>query len=316
VGGRVTRIAVLDDYQQVAAHYADWSGVDADFVGEHLTGDKLVERLAGCEIVVAMRERTPFPGEVLERLPDLRMLITTGMRNRSIDVAAAGELGVVVTGTRGLRTPTSELTWAMILGLVRPVGRYDEDLRAGHWQRTVGGDLAGRTLGLVGLGNQGRAVAAVGAAFGMRVVAWSPHLTSERAAEGGAELVGRAELFETADIVSLHMVLAPGTQGIVGEPELRAMRPESYLVNTSRALLIDQAALRTAVEGEWLAGVALDVFDIEPIPTGHWLIKAPRTLLCPHMGYVSDRNYRAYFADVMENIRAYRAGAPVRVLGD
>jgi phosphoglycerate dehydrogenase-like enzyme len=312
----VTRVAVLDDYQQVAAGYADWSGVDVDFVGAHLTGNTLVERLAGRDVVVAMRERTPFPREVLERLPDLRMLITTGMRNRSVDVAAAGELGVLVTGTRGLRTPTSELTWAMIMGLVRPVGRYDEEIRAGHWQRTVGGDLAGRTLGLVGVGNQGKAVAAVGAAFGMRVIAWSPHLTAERAAEGGAELVDRADLFAAADIVSLHMVLAPGTRGIVGEPELRAMRPESYLVNTSRALLIDQAALRAAIEGEWLAGVALDVFDIEPIPVDHWLLTAPRTLLSPHMGYVSDANYRTYFADVVGNIHAYRAGKPVRVLSD
>jgi phosphoglycerate dehydrogenase-like enzyme len=309
-----TRVAVLDDYQQVAVRYADWAGLDVDFVGEHLTGDALVRRLSGREVVVAMRERTPFPRSVLERLPDLRMLVTTGMRNRSVDVPAAGELGVLVTGTRGIRTPTSELTWAMILGLVRPVGAYDDAVRAGHWQRTVGGDLAGRTLGLVGLGNQGRAVGAVGAAFGMDVIAWSPHLTVARAAEGGARLVERAELMATSDIVSLHMVLAPATRGIVGEPELRAMRPESYLVNTSRALLVDQDALRRAVEGEWLAGVALDVFDTEPIPPGHWLLTAPRTLLSPHMGYVSDANYRHFFTDVVANISAYRAGSPVRLL--
>jgi phosphoglycerate dehydrogenase-like enzyme len=312
----VTRVAVLDDYQQVAANYADWSGMDVDFVGEHLTGDALVDRLAGREVVVAMRERTPFPGEVLARLPDLRMLITTGMRNRSIDVAAAGDLGIVVTGTRGIRTPTSELTWALILGLVRPVAEYDQDIRAGQWQRTVGGDLAGRTLGLVGLGNQGKAVAAVGNAFGMDVVAWSPHLTEERAAEGGARLVEHAELFSTSDVVSVHMALVPVTRGIVGEAELRAMRPESFLVNTSRAALVDEDALRKAVEGEWLAGVALDVFDIEPVPADHWLLTAPRTLLSPHMGYVSDVNYRTYFTDVVSNIAAYRAGEPVRVLGD
>jgi phosphoglycerate dehydrogenase-like enzyme len=309
------RVAVLDDYQQVAARYADWSSFDVDFVDSHLSGASLVSRLAGCEVVVAMRERTPFPGDVLEQLPDLRMLITTGMRNRSIDVAAAGELGVVVTGTRGLRSPTSELTWAMILGLIRPVGQYDSSLRSGLWQTTVGGDLAGRTLGLVGLGNQGKAVAAVGSAFGMDVVAWSPHLTAERAAEGGARLVTRAELFSSSDIVSLHMVLAPGTRGIVGADELRLMRPSSYLVNTSRALLVDQAALRQAIEGEWLAGVALDVFDIEPIPSDHWLLSSSRTLLSPHMGYVSDANYRAYFADVVENIGAYRAGSSIRVVG-
>jgi phosphoglycerate dehydrogenase-like enzyme len=308
-------VAVLDDYQQVAGSYADWSGLDVDFVGEHLTGDALVDRLAGHEVVVAMRERTPFPREVLARLPDLRMLITTGMRNRSIDVAAAGDLGIVVTGTRGIRTPTSELTWALILGLVRPVAEYDRAIRAGQWQRTVGGDLAGRTLGLVGLGNQGKAVAAVGNAFGMDVVAWSPHLTEERAAEGGARLVERAALFSTSDVVSVHMALVPATRGIVGEVELRAMRPESFLVNTSRAALVDEDALRKAVEGEWLAGVALDVFDIEPVPADHWLLTAPRTLLSPHMGYVSDVNYRTYFTDVVANIAAYRAGEPVRVLG-
>jgi phosphoglycerate dehydrogenase-like enzyme len=198
-------VTVLDDYQQVAAGYADWSGLDVDFVAEHLSDDALIERLAGREIVVAMRERTPFPRSVLERLPALRMLITTGMRNASIDLAAARELGVLVTGTHGLRTPTSELTWAMILGLIRPVGGYDAEVRSGSWQRTIGGDLAGRTLGLVGLGNQGAAVAAVGAAFGMRVIAWSPHLTAERATAAGAERVEKAELFAIADIVSLHM---------------------------------------------------------------------------------------------------------------
>ncbi|HVV25032.1 MAG TPA: D-2-hydroxyacid dehydrogenase family protein [Pseudonocardiaceae bacterium] len=307
-------MAVLDDYQQVAAGYADWSGLDVDFVDAHLTGDVLVARLADREVVVAMRERTPFPRSLLERLPALRMLVTTGMRNASIDRAAAAALGITVTGTSALRTPTSELTWALIMGLIRPVGGYDADVRAGRWQRTVGGDLAGRTLGLVGLGNQGRAVAAVGAAFGMRVVAWSPHLTAERAAAGGATLVGREELFATADVVSLHMVLAAGTTGIVGERELRAMRSESFLVNTSRALLIDQDALRRAVEQEWLAGVALDVFDVEPIPAGHWLLTSPRTLLSPHMGYVSDANYRRCFADVVENIAAYRAGEPIRRL--
>jgi phosphoglycerate dehydrogenase-like enzyme len=313
-----TRIAVLDDYQQIAADYADWKSLGADsvdFVPEHLTGDDLVDRLAGCDIVVAMRERTPFDRTVFERLPALRLLVTTGMRNASIDLAAAAEHNVLVSGTRGLRTPTSELTWAMILGLIRPVGDYDIAMRAGGWQRTVGGDLAGRRLGLVGLGRQGAAVAAVGAAFGMDVVAWSPHLTEQRAAEGGARLVERAELFASADIVSVHLVLASTTRGIIGESDLRAMRPEAHLVNTARAGLIDQDALRMAIEGEWLAGVALDVFDLEPLPVDHWLRTAPRTLLSPHMGYVSDANYRLFFGDVVADIAAHLTGEPIRLLG-
>lgn len=310
----MTKVAVLDDYQHVAAGYADWSGLDVDFVPVHLSGDALISRIADREIVVAMRERTPFPAAVLARLPSLRLLVTTGMRNASIDVAAARARGVVVSGTRGLRAPTSELTWALILGLVRPVGTYDEDVRAGVWQRMIGGDLAGRTLGLVGVGNQGKGVAAVGRAFGMRVVAWSPHLTAERAASAGVSLVGKGELFAASDIVSLHMVLADSTRGIVGEAELRSMKPDALLVNTSRALLIDQDALRLAVLGRWLAGVALDVFDVEPLPADHWLLTAPGTLLSPHMGYVSEGNYRVFFGDVVEDVRGFLAGSPVRVL--
>jgi phosphoglycerate dehydrogenase-like enzyme len=312
------RVAVLDDYQRVAAGYADWAGrlpgVDVDFVAEHLVGDALVERLAGTRVVVAMRERTPFPRDVLARLPRLRMLVTTGMRNASIDLVAAADLGVLVTGTGGIQTPTSELTWALIFGLIRPVGDYDATVRAGGWQDTVGGDLAGRTLGLVGLGRQGRAVAAVGAAFGMDVIAWSPHLTEERAGENGARLVAKASLFASADVVSVHMVLAETTRAIIGAPELRAMRPGALLVNTSRGPLIDQDALRMTIQSRRLGGVALDVFDIEPLPPDHWLLTAPRTLLSPHMGYVSDANYRIFFRDVVEDIAAYLAGQPVRVL--
>jgi phosphoglycerate dehydrogenase-like enzyme len=312
------RVAVLDDYQRVAAGYADWAGllpgVDVDFVSEHLTGDALVDRLAGCRVVVAMRERTPFPREVLARLPELKMLVTTGMRNASVDMAAAAELGVVVTGTGGIGTSTSEMTWALIFGLVRPVAAYDATIRAGGWQDTVGGDLAGRTLGLVGLGRLGRAVGAVGAALGMDLIAWSPHLTGERAAEAGARLVDKATLFASSDIVSVHMVLADTTRGIIGAPELAAMKPGALLVNTSRGPLIDEDALRATIEGGRLGGVALDVYDIEPLPADHWLRTAPNTLLSPHMGYVSDANYRVFFGDIVANIAAYLAGQPIRVL--
>lgn len=307
-------MAVLDDYQQVAATYADWTGLDVDFVAEHLTGDALTDRLADREMVVAMRERTPFPRAVLERLPALRMLVTTGMRNASIDLRAAKDLGIVVTGTRSRRTSTSELTWAMIMTMIRPVQTYDSDVRTGNWQRTVGGDLAGTTLALLGLGNQGRAVAAAGRAFGMRVVAWSPHLTEERAREGGAELVTKHELFAEADILSVHLVLTDRTRGLVGAEELKSMHPGAYLINTSRADLIDQPALKQTIEAELLAGVALDVFDTEPIHEDHWLLKSPRTLLSPHMGYVSDKGYRTYFADAAENIRAFQTGTTIRQL--
>jgi phosphoglycerate dehydrogenase-like enzyme len=310
----VTTVAVLDDYQGVAASCADWSGLDVDFVPEHLTGAALTERLAGREVVVAMRERTPFPAGVLAGLPDLRLLITTGMRNASIDLAAAAERGIVVCGTKGLRPPTAELTWALILGLVRPIGVYDAEIRSGGWQRTVGGDLAGRTLGLVGLGNQGKAVAAVAAAFGMELIAWSPNLTAERALSAGARLVTKHDLFARADIVSVHLVLSGRTCGVVGEAELRAMRPTSFLVNTARSALIDQAALKSCVDGGRLAGVALDVYDEEPLPVDHWLRSSTGTLLSPHMGYVSQANYSVFFTEAVEDIHAWAKGEPVRVL--
>jgi phosphoglycerate dehydrogenase-like enzyme len=309
------RIAVLDDYQHAAAGAADWGSladVEIDFVHEHLLGDALVERIAGAQVVVAMRERTPVTRDLLARLPALKMLITTGMRNASIDAAAVRERGVLFTGTRGQRSSTAELTWALILGLIRPVGGYDATIRSGGWQDSVGGDLAGRTLGVVGLGNQGAAVARVGLAFGMDVVAWSPNLTAERAAEHSVRLVSRADLFAGSDIVSLHLVLSDRTRGLVGAADLRSMRPDGYLVNTARAGLIDQAALRAAVEGGWLRGVALDVFDIEPLPADHWLRTSDRTLLSPHMGYVSAVSYAKYYGDAVENIAAYLAGAPIR----
>ncbi|MBB5787251.1 D-2-hydroxyacid dehydrogenase family protein [Jiangella mangrovi] len=313
------RVAVLDDYQGVAATYADWAErlpeARVEYVRDHVADpDRLVELLTPFDVVVVMRERTPLPRAVLERLPALRLLVTTGMRNASIDLAAARERGVVVCGTRGHPWSTAELTWALILGLMRNVAGEDARVRAGGWQQEVGRDLVGETLGVVGLGKQGAHVAAVGAAFGMDVVAWSPHLTEERAEAGGARLVGRDELFATARVVTLHLVLSDSTRGIVDEAALRLMRPDAYLVNTARALLVDQAALRTALEEGWIAGAGLDVFEVEPLPPDHWLRAAPRTLLSPHMGYVSDRNYQVFYGDAVEDVRAFLDGAPVRVL--
>jgi len=311
------RIAVLDDYQDVARGYADWAALpdaDVDFVHEHLGPDALVERIGAASVVVAMRERTPFGADVLARLPELRLLVTTGMRNAAIDVAAARARGVVVCGTAMHPHPTPELTWAMILDFVRPVRAYDAALRQGRWQDSVSGELSGRTLGIVGLGRLGTRLARFGAAFGMTVQSWSPHLTAERAAQHGASAVGKHELFATSDVVTLHMPLAEGTRGIVGRDELRAMRPDALFVNTSRAGLVDQDALREAIEGGWFARAALDVFDIEPLPVDHWLRASARTLLTPHMGYVTEAGLRLAYSEAVEDVAAFLAGAPIRLI--
>jgi phosphoglycerate dehydrogenase-like enzyme len=314
----MTKIAVLDDYLRVAAAMAPWDELpDADisYFPLHLgeTGD-VAAALRDFDVVVAMRERTAFPRDLLERLPKLRLLVTTGMRNAAIDAAAAKELGLTVCGTGAHGASTAELTWALIMTLVRPVQLDDRHLRDGGWQRQVGGDLAGRTLGLVGLGRQGGRVARVARAFDMNVIAWSPHLTAGRAAEQGAELVSKHDVFARADVASVHLVLGDSTRGIVGAEELRVLGPDAYLVNTARAALVDQAALRQALSEGWIAGAGLDVYETEPLPAGHWLRSAPRTLLSPHMGYVSDHGYRVFYGDAVEDIAAYLRGEPVRVL--
>jgi phosphoglycerate dehydrogenase-like enzyme len=313
------RVAVLDDYQGVAATMADWKGrlpgAEIQFFREHIgEPEALVAALEPFEVVVAMRERTPFPREVLARLPRLRLLVTTGMYNVAIDVSAARDLGVVVAGTRGKAGGTSELAWALILGLVRNVAADDARIRAGRWQESVGLDLDGRTLGVVGLGRLGARVARVGSAFGMDVVAWSPNLTEERAAEHGVRLVTRTELFGSADIVTVHMVLSDRSRGLVGEDDLRSMKPSAFLVNTSRAGLVDEGALARALEEGWIAGAALDVFEREPLPADHWLRGAPRTLLSPHMGYVTEDTYRVFYEDAVEDIAAFLNDSPVRTL--
>jgi phosphoglycerate dehydrogenase-like enzyme len=315
----MTRIAVLDDYLQVAAAMAPWQellpGAEVDYISEHFAGmDEAAAVLRDFDVVVAMRERTPFPRELLKQLPGLRLLVTTGMRNAAIDVPAARELGIMVCGTGAHGASTSELTWSLILALVRPVQRDDRHLRDGGWQRQIGGDLAGRTLGLVGLGRQGGRVARVARAFDMNVIAWSPHLTAERAAEQGAELVSKNDVFARADVACVHLVLGDTTRGIVGADELRALGPDSYLVNTARAALVDQVALRQALFEGWIAGAGLDVYEAEPLPAGHWLRTAPRTLLSPHMGYVSGRSYQVFYGDAAQDIAAYLRGEPIRTL--
>jgi phosphoglycerate dehydrogenase-like enzyme len=314
--------AVLDDYQHVALQAADWSplrdALDVDVFHDHFADeDELVAAIEGHEIVVIMRERTPFPAAVLARLPRLRLLVTTGMRNAAVDVEAATAQGVVVSGTTGVGTSTPELTWALILGLLRSVPLESNALRAGgQWQQTLGVDLAGATLGVLGLGRIGTQVARVGLAFGMDVVAWSQNLTAEAAAEAGVRLAGStAELLETADVLTIHLVLSDRTRNLVGASDLARMRPTSYLVNTSRAPIVDQDALVDALREGRIAGAALDVFDVEPLPADHPFRSLPTVLATPHLGYVTRRGYEVFFREIVEDISAYLAGAPIRTIG-
>lgn len=311
-------IAILDDYQHAAEAMADWSSLDGcttTFFHEYIADpDTLVEVLQPFEIVAAMRERTAFPRSVLERLPNLKLLVTTGPFNAAIDIDAAAELGITMCGTLGTPTPTPELTWALILSLARQVPREDAAIRAGHWQVSVGTELAGRTLGLLGLGRQGMQVAPVGVAFGMDVIAWSPNLTTERAEAVGARLVTKDELFQQSDFLSVHLVLSDRSRHMVGEAQLRTMKPTAYLVNTSRGPLVDQAALVRALHEGWIAGAGLDVYDVEPIQPDNPLLTAPNTVLTPHLGYVADKNYRVFYGDIVEDIAAWLAGSPVRLI--
>jgi len=315
----VTRIAVLDDYQRIAASMADWGRLPADcsvaFFHEHLPDeDTRAALLAPYEIVVAMRERTPFPAALLARLPNLRLLVTTGMRNAAIDIAAAAERSVTVCGTRGQRTSTAELTWGLILSLVRHIPIEDRAMRAGGWQSTIGPSLEGKALGVIGLGNLGSQVAAVGRAFGMDVVAWSQNLTAERAMHHGARLVSKDDLLAQADIVTIHLVLSDRTRGLISRRELALMKPTAYLVNTSRGPIVEEAALVEALRSGAIAGAALDVYDREPLPPNHSLRGLPNTVLTPHLGYVTTDGYRIFYGDAVEDILAFLSGDPVRVI--
>jgi phosphoglycerate dehydrogenase-like enzyme len=313
------RVALLDDYQQVGPTMGDFASlgddVVVDAVAEHV-GDPaaLGERLSGCAVVVAMRERTRVNADLLDRLPDLRLLVTTGMSNAAIDMAAAAARGVTVCGTGGILTPTSEHTWGLILALVRHIPADDATMRTGGWQTRVGDDLAGRRLGLVGLGRLGGLVARVGLAFGMDVVAWSQNLTDERCAEVGVARVGKDELFATSDVVSIHLVLSDRTRGLVGRDDIGRMRPTSVLVNTSRGPIVDEEALVSALRSGAIAGAALDVYDTEPLPVDHLLRTLPDTVLTPHTGYVTRGCYEVFYRDIVEDIAAWRSGAPVRVV--
>ena len=313
------RVAVLDDYQGVALGLADWASLGADVevqsFADHL-GDEadLAARLEPFEVVVAMRERTAFPRSLVERLPNLRLLVTTGARNAAFDMPALRERGITVCGTGSAGSGTSELAWGLILALLRRIHEEDRATRQGQWETTLGIGLQGKTLGVIGLGNLGSRVAAVGKAFGMELLAWSQNLTAERAAACGATLVTQDELLTRSDIVSIHLVLSDRTRGLIGAQELALMKPSAYLVNTSRGPIVDEPALIEALRAGRIAGAGLDTFDIEPLPAGHAFLGMDNVVLTPHLGYVLRETYEVFYGDAVEDIRAFRAGAPVRVV--
>ncbi|MEU9676927.1 MULTISPECIES: D-2-hydroxyacid dehydrogenase family protein [Streptomyces] len=316
------RCAVIEDFQSVATTVVDWSAVtdDVEIVTftEHLaTVDEAVAALDGFDIVVTLRERVPFPAELFARLPRLRLLVASGMRNSVIDFDAARRHGVEVCGTASSSTPPVELTWALLLGLARGIVPEATALRTGGpWQSTLGADLHGRTLGLLGLGKIGARVAQVGLAFGMDVVAWSRNLTKERTDEVGVTLAAsKEELLAGSDFVSVHLALGERTRGLIGAAELARMRPTAYLINTSRAAIVDTGALLAALNAGTIAGAATDVFDVEPLPADDPVRSTPRLLATPHLGYVSRANYETYYGQAVEDIRAFLDGQPVRRLG-
>jgi phosphoglycerate dehydrogenase-like enzyme len=315
------RCAVLDDYQGVALATADWTAagerVEVMAVREHHTGeDEVVAALADVDAVVVMRERTPLRASTFARLPRLRLVVTTGMRNAAIDLEAAVEHGVVVCGTASSPVPPTELTWALILGLVRHVAQENAAFHTGGpWQSTVGVELSGRRLGLLGLGKIGGRVARIGAAFDMDVVAWSPHLTRERTDALGVGLAPSLDdLAATSDVLSVHLALGARTRGIFGRAQIDRMRSTAFLVNTARSAIVDGTALVDALIDGRIAGAGLDVFDEEPLPAEHVLRTLPNVLATPHVGYVAQDNYRTYFQEAVEDVAAFLAGAPVRVL--
>ncbi len=317
--GEVKRIVLLDDYQGVALDYGGWDRVPDEWqlvaLEQHLADpDALVEALSEAEIVVAMRERTAFPAAIFERLPELKLLITTGMANVAIDVAAAQRAGVVVCGTRMHPPGTAELSWGLILSLLRKIPSEDAAMRLGGWQNTIGGDLAGATLGLLGFGRLGKRMAQVAQAFEMEVLAWSQNLDPEEARAAGVEPVEKAALFERADIVSVHYKLSERSRGLVGAAELAAMKPSAYLINTSRGPLVDTEALVAALHAGEIAGAGIDVYDTEPLAPDDPLRKAARTVLTPHIGYVTEDTYKVFFEDAVEDVLAYLDGAPVRTI--
>ncbi|MGE8335765.1 D-2-hydroxyacid dehydrogenase family protein [Pseudomonas laurylsulfatiphila] len=314
------QIAVLDDWQDVARDVVDWSALDSvgqvsflhDYPADNQT---LADRLAGFEVISVMRERTRFDEDLLRRLPRLKLLVTGGMRNAALDLKAAAALGIQVSGTDSYKHAAPELTWALIMAATRNLVAEANALRAGQWQQGLGGDLHGKTLAILGLGSIGQRVAQFGQVFGMRVIAWSENLTAERAAQAGVTRVSKQELFEQADVLSVHLVLSDRSRGLVDAQALGWMKPTALLVNTARGPIVDEAALIKALQKQRLAGAALDVFEQEPLPAHHPFRTLDNVLATPHVGYVSQQNYRLFFSQMIEDIQAWAAGAPIRLLG-
>ncbi len=317
------RLSILDDYQGVALEMADWSGVrdrGIEIAVERFPfadEDDVVRSLAESEVVAAMRERTPFPKRIVDRLPKLKLLITTGMRNASFDMAALKERGVTVCGTGGPgggNEDTAELAWGLILGAARRIAEDHQFMRQGGWQTRIGHRVAGKTIGLLGLGRLGSAVARVGLAFGMKAIAWSQNLTAEKAAEQSVERVEKDELFRRSDILSVHLVLSPRSRGLVGKREIGLMKSSAILVNTSRGPICDTEAVIEALKAGRLAYAGFDVYDQEPLPINHPLRQAPNVILTPHIGYVTDENYHSSYPQIVEDVFGFLDGKPVRVI--
>jgi phosphoglycerate dehydrogenase-like enzyme len=313
------RVAILDDYQGVALRLADWKNLHPDAqieaFPEHIADlDTLAKRLHTFECLVLMRERTPLRRPLIEKLPNLKLVITTGMQNASVDAAALAERGIVFCGTEGVGHATAELTWGLILALLRNIPREDRAIRQGRWQTTIGYGAKGKTLGIIGLGRLGTMVAGYGKAFGLEVLGWSRSLTEARAAEIGVKRVEKDELFQRADIVTIHVGLNDQSRGLVGAAELARMKPTAYIVNTSRGPIIEEAALLAALKGRRIAGAAIDVYDREPVPKDHPFLELDNVVLTPHLGYVIEENLRINYMNAVENIRAFLDGKPIRLI--
>lgn len=313
------RLAILDDYQHVALQAADWESlageVDISVFHDHIKGeDAVAQALADFDIIVAMRERTPFPASLLQKLPRLKLLVTTGMRNLAIDMEAARKQGVPVCGTALLPYPAFEHTWALILALLKKIPEENQNMHAGGWQSGIIEGARGKTLGVIGLGKLGSQVAKIGVAFGMNVIAWSQNLTEERAREFGTTRVEKDELLARSDVVTIHVLLSDRTRGLIGRRELALMKPTAYLVNTSRGPIVEEAALLEALQGHKIAGAGIDVYDVEPLPRDHPLRQCDNAVLTGHTAYVIRETYELAYGEALEDVKAYLKGGPIRVL--
>ena len=314
------RVAILDDYQNTALASADWSLIsgrtEIEVFTDHLFDeDKIVRRLQDFEVICAMRERTPFTSSLIERLPNLKLIISSGMRNRGIDIEAAKKNNVVVCGTKSVGKPTAELAWGLILALARRIATEDMNVRAGGWQQSIGEGLIGKTLGIAGLGNLGSRMAKIAKAFDMNVIAWSENLTQERCEELGVKLVDKEGLLLNSDFLTIHLILSERTRGIFKAEDLCRMKSTSYIINTARGPIIDEDALINALKNKTIAGAGIDVFSVEPLPADHPFRHLQNTVVTPHLGYVEEENYRAYFSGYVEAIDAFLKGKPKNFLG-